>query len=633
MKVNASRIPSNIDIIDWLSEHDQAYQDCQDYFGIDNLEDIDPDDILDWIFDHDRLAEDFSDHFGKLATGDEYLYQFMEELKAELEDMYGVKVSNMDLNNTEISFDADYYEGDFYNHITFYMADYDDEKHRDMMAGGWAHYIFDMINDGDIDGAVDEATQRVLHSLNYWDIDKIDSATNITADSIDDRDKLIYIVNQVVDQLYEEYQFIFKDVGTGTDGKSFEFDYGIASNDDCNYYVDDDLNPDLFEMISENNIADAIEMIKAEVISNYTQDWGPIESATNTSGIDTRVETITAEDKQNFLSKLWTNVKSKVKYSVKGINWYVEDGEISLDIVTKNDKVLNFNIPLSDLSFDISKLKDDVKYILDSVTSCAGIDASIKASWNSWDDSDEWYIMETKQVKDFDGFWTDYTLWHNVETDEVCCVFGDKDLYNPENADWDAGPFEMFEDAYEWFTNYQGAEEEDEMDEDEMDFVYNSVTASDDLEDYTATDVVRDMYSKFPEVGFIGENERGGMVRLHFVFDDSFDRRPELSEFLESTGFQYHIVPQKTAIREYHITVVAPSDEPEDIESSEEFFDKGEGAEYWYFTTHGVQPGSVPKGLEIIDVVDRPEGSYFLTNRVLTTDSLKYYDIKERAPK
>ena len=65
---------------------------------------------------------------------------------------------------------------------------------------------------------------------------------------------------------------------------------------------------------------------------------------------------------------------------------------------------------------------------------------------------------------------------------------------------------------------------------------------------------------------------------------------------------------------------------------SAEFFDKNEGDTYWYFTRHGVQPGSVPRGLNIINVVDRPEGSYFETDKVITTDALDYYDITEKSP-
>lgn len=57
------------DTIDWLSEHDQAYQDCQDYFGVDDLHDVAEEDLDAWISDHDRLFEDYVAHFGKAAVG------------------------------------------------------------------------------------------------------------------------------------------------------------------------------------------------------------------------------------------------------------------------------------------------------------------------------------------------------------------------------------------------------------------------------------------------------------------------------------------------------------------------------------------------------------------------------------
>lgn len=53
---------------------------------------------------------------------------------------------------------------------------------------------------------------------------------------------------------------------------------------------------------------------------------------------------------------------------------------------------------------------------------------------------------------------------------------------------------------------------------------------------------------------------------------------------------------------------------------------------YWYFTRHGVQPGSVPKYVNILDIVDKPEGSYFLADGVILTKDLRDYEIKERKP-
>lgn len=66
----------------------------------------------------------------------------------------------------------------------------------------------------------------------------------------------------------------------------------------------------------------------------------------------------------------------------------------------------------------------------------------------------------------------------------------------------------------------------------------------------------------------------------------------------------------------------------DDIYSSTTLSDR-----YWYFTRHGVQPGSVPKYVNILDIVDTPEGSYFLADGVILTKDLRDYEIKERKPK
>ena len=62
-------------------------------------------------------------------------------------------------------------------------------------------------------------------------------------------------------------------------------------------------------------------------------------------------------------------------------------------------------------------------------------------------------------------------------------------------------------------------------------------------------------------------------------------------------------------------------------------FDKQKEGEYWYRTTHGVGPGSIPKGTEVYKTVDTPWGvTYFLTPNVLSTKALKDYGIREERP-
>ena len=51
--VKASSISSELeDVINWLADHDQAYSDCCDFFGVDDLYDLDDsdyNDLVSWI--------------------------------------------------------------------------------------------------------------------------------------------------------------------------------------------------------------------------------------------------------------------------------------------------------------------------------------------------------------------------------------------------------------------------------------------------------------------------------------------------------------------------------------------------------------------------------------------------------
>lgn len=62
-----------------------------------------------------------------------------------------------------------------------------------------------------------------------------------------------------------------------------------------------------------------------------------------------------------------------------------------------------------------------------------------------------------------------------------------------------------------------------------------------------------------------------------------------------------------------------------------EAFEK-DGGPFWYFTKHGVQPGSVPKDIDIIEIKDTPNGTFFSSNKVITTKELKDFEITEKKP-
>lgn len=82
---------SKINLIDWLSEHDQAYSDICDAFGTNDLEDLSYDQIVDWISDHDRLMEDCMNHFGHdifMATSTSNIIAGSAQVLAEIDQDY-----------------------------------------------------------------------------------------------------------------------------------------------------------------------------------------------------------------------------------------------------------------------------------------------------------------------------------------------------------------------------------------------------------------------------------------------------------------------------------------------------------------------------------------------------------------
>lgn len=86
------------------------------------------------------------------------------------------------------------------------------------------------------------------------------------------------------------------------------------------------------------------------------------------------------------------------------------------------------------------------------------------------DDEDDSNFVEiaSKSVPDSDGFLTDITMYRDIETGDYVFVLGDKDLYSPED-----GNFEWTSDtenrAWDWFNSYTGFDDEEELAEDNKD--------------------------------------------------------------------------------------------------------------------------------------------------------------------
>ena len=58
---------------------------------------------------------------------------------------------------------------------------------------------------------------------------------------------------------------------------------------------------------------------------------------------------------------------------------------------------------------------------------------------------------------------------------------------------------------------------------------------------------------------------------------------------------------------------------------------------YWYFTLHGLGPGTIPKDLKVLETREGKNdkgtfGLYICLDGVVNTDELYEYDLKELAP-
>ena len=53
---------------------------------------------------------------------------------------------------------------------------------------------------------------------------------------------------------------------------------------------------------------------------------------------------------------------------------------------------------------------------------------------------------------------------------------------------------------------------------------------------------------------------------------------------------------------------------------------------YWFSTTHGIMPGSVPNDVKILDTYEDSHKCYAKFDRFLTTEELNFYDMKEEVP-
>jgi len=298
-------------------------------------------------------------------------------------------------------------------------------------------------------------------------------------------------------------------------------------------------------------------------------------------------------------------------------------------------------------------------------------------------------------VYDSDGFTTDYTLYFDNEENNYFTVFGDSDLYGPEDSehDWDFGPNE--DEAREWFEDYEGFVDDDYDDgwddaawhdtadqeqTDQPDYMPEltdeSLKESKGLSDREIdnfsgsllrdkkysdlSDEERRLYNElscrsminsilaYTEIDWKGNRPSAkeivdeqdkkyknylksyidslGRDRVIELVQEQMDRIENVlwSVDTDSEGLSYNSIRFKERLEEPVIKRYS------DVIPQEE-------RKFWYFTTHGVQPGSIPGDVNVLDTKEGQnkkgtKGTFVLLDAILNTSELKQYDMIELVP-
>ena len=135
---------------------------------------------------------------------------------------------------------------------------------------------------------------------------------------------------------------------------------------------------------------------------------------------------------------------------------------------------------------------------------------------------DEWSLVDTKEVRDSDGFITEYS-WYMNSDQKSKFVFGDTDIYGSDSeADYETDDPEV---AQEWFDNYTGVDDMDES----VDGEYNPYT------DYTGP-TIDNSDDKDPDtVGYDPIDDSDNNPYLNRITNDKDDSKVDnMTEALSS---------------------------------------------------------------------------------------------------
>lgn len=177
-----------------------------------------------------------------------------------------------------------------------------------------------------------------------------------------------------------------------------------------------------------------------------------INSSTEIEG----AEPITAEDDKDYFVELTLAIDNAIEEKGYTSVCRILDDYLEVQLFEEfeeefDNAIYTYLTDLDDIKPNIEDVAEDAETIADKVVN------EYKSTIGSINGFTE---IESKQVLDSDGYWTDYTMYQDDEDGTYIFMFGDKDIYEPDRdwADWEC---ETEEEAYEWFESYKGPGDEE----------------------------------------------------------------------------------------------------------------------------------------------------------------------------
>lgn len=232
----------------------------------------------------------------------------------------------------------------------------------------------------------------------------------------------------------------------------------------------------------------------------------------------------------------------------------------------------------------------DTRQWLSNVEACQSTKEVLGYSYD--EDSEEdtgWREISSKMVPDSDGFMTDYTLYESTSDNneyKYICMFGDKDIYTPDEsyADWSG---DSLGEAEDWFENYSGLDDE----------ILGHTDISEENEPQMCWRVYVD-----------GE--------ITGTFFSDVLANAHAAEFI-AQGYDANSVD--VVYEEYQESSNEDIMSPEDVIISSSFC---------YALKHEFGPGTIPKDVDVLNFKEEGYLTIVELDRELTPEELDYYDIR-----